>query len=154
LSCVHSPALTVILLGFNNGRAGRMAPFAHARRDNGVQLVRRVARGPCLAAAAVRCCGKASGRHWCGGFPAGASRRFLLCTPSSSAAAACAVTRCPACGARRAPLKYVKEVLTKSDNIRCPSHNRRGFGWSGGLLPAPTLTMSGDNTCLRVPPDP
>ena len=32
-------ALTVILLGFNNGRAGRMAPFAHAA-GCGAQLVR------------------------------------------------------------------------------------------------------------------
>jgi hypothetical protein len=39
-------ALTVILLGFKNDRAGRMALFAYAWRGCGAQLTRRVPWGP------------------------------------------------------------------------------------------------------------
>ena len=70
----------MILLGFNNGRAGRMAAFATQWAAE-PQPVRRAAWGPCLggrrrALLAVRRAAAAG----CGGFPAGASRPlFAVC---------------------------------------------------------------------------
>jgi hypothetical protein len=64
--------LTVILLGFNDDRAGRMAAFAHARA---VAVLSRCGELPGIrasAAAAVRCRGKASGRRLVRRVPAGA----------------------------------------------------------------------------------
>jgi hypothetical protein len=110
LSCEHRRALTVILLGFNNGRAGRMALFTHA--------------GVATPAGAANCPGSAPRRPppwafalrraaaaWCGGFPAGASR------PPSAVAPTLPPSRVRGYAppsARRAPraLETVMKVLT------------------------------------------
>jgi len=42
-------ALTVLLLGFNNGRAGRMTPFPHARRVAAPSWCGELPWGPCLS---------------------------------------------------------------------------------------------------------
>jgi hypothetical protein len=102
--------LTVILLGFDNGRAGRMA--AHGQR--------RAAPGRCgglpgvraWAAAAVRGSGKASGRRVLRRVPLRARRaRFLLCAPARPADR---VRGLAPPGARRAAraLEAVQKVLT------------------------------------------
>ena len=125
--------------------------FANSETIAEPQLVRRAARVRTAAAAAVCYSTKASGRRVALRGSLRARRaRFLLCAP--------ALPRPPRAGnaplgARRAlrALEYVKEVLTKSDNIRCQARNGRGFGWSSGLLPGSTLTMGSDNTCLQVP---
>jgi hypothetical protein len=67
-------ALTVILLGFNNGSAGRMAEFAHTRwvvalsRCGELPGVRALAAAALRRAAAVRCGGSPRARRaafWC-----------------------------------------------------------------------------------------
>jgi hypothetical protein len=61
LACGHSQALTVILLGFDDGGAGRMA--AHAQRRPAPSLCGAAPGIGASAAAAVRQRGKASGRR-------------------------------------------------------------------------------------------
>ena len=76
-------ALTVILLGFDNGprrEDGRARSMAC-----GAQRVRRVVRGPGLAAAAVRCRGKASGRRVVRRVPCGRFCARLYCVRATSA---------------------------------------------------------------------
>ena len=63
----------------------------------GAQPVRRVARGPCLGGRRRGYRTKASGRRWCGGFPAGASRPLSAVCASSPA-----VPRARSRAARRA----------------------------------------------------
>jgi len=76
-------ALTVILLGFNNDRAGRMALFAHARRVAALSRCGELARVRTSAAAAVRFRSKASGRHVVRRVSHGCRRaRLLLCAPT------------------------------------------------------------------------
>jgi hypothetical protein len=69
LACGHRRALTVILLGFNNDRAGRMA--AHIQRRTALSWCGAcsgsVPRRPPPCAAAVR----RAAAGWCGGFIAG-----------------------------------------------------------------------------------
>ena len=97
-------ALTVILLGFNNGRAGRMVLFACARRVYGAQPGAAGALGLRTAAAAVATALRRAAAAGAAGSPAGASR-----PPSAGALlsrrVAYAVTRRQARGALRAPLK-------------------------------------------------
>ena len=91
---MRSPdSLTVILFGFNNGHAGRMALFAHARRLRALSWCGELPGVRASAAAAVCLCTKASGRRmvrW--EFPR-ACRVRCLRRASSPAAFACAVTR-------------------------------------------------------------
>ena len=104
-------ALTVILLGFNNDRAGRMALFAHARRVAAIswcgELWGAVPRRPPPWATALR----RAAAVWCGGFPRARRARFLLHAPAGPP---CCVRGHAPPGARRAPraLEDVKKVLT------------------------------------------
>jgi hypothetical protein len=97
--------LTVILLGFNNGWAGRMTAFAQAQRGCGAQPVRRAAGVRASAAAAVRCRGKASGRRVVRRVLRGRVAPAFCCVRQLSRRVACAVTRRQARGALGAPLK-------------------------------------------------
>ena len=70
MACGHSLALMVILLGFDDDRAKRTAPFSHATGA----VPSRCGELPGVrasAAAAVRCRGKASGRRMVRRFPRG-----------------------------------------------------------------------------------
>jgi hypothetical protein len=97
--------LTVILLGFNNGRAGRMAPFAHARRVAALSWCGELPRVRASAAAAVCYRTKASGCRVVRRVPRGrVASAFCLCA-RFAAGFACAVTRRQARGALGAPLK-------------------------------------------------
>lgn len=72
LSCVHSLALTVILLGFDNCRAGRMAVPGHRMRRPADAASWPDVRAS--AATVVRASGKKSGRPVVWRVPVGASR--------------------------------------------------------------------------------
>jgi hypothetical protein len=77
----------VILLGFNNGRSGRMALFAHVRRFAALSRCGELPGGPCLGgpppwAVALRRAAAA----WCGESPVGASRPLPAVDASSAAA--------------------------------------------------------------------
>src|SRR5690348_11034685 len=87
-----------------NGRAGRMALFAHARRVAALGWCGELPGVRPLAPAAVGFRTKASGRPWCGGSRGRVAPAFR-CMRSLLAVAACAVTRRQACGALGAPLK-------------------------------------------------
>jgi hypothetical protein len=117
-ACGHRRTLTVILLGFKNDRAGRMAPFAHARRITGPNWCGELPGVRASVAAAVRCRGKASGRRVVRWVPTGALRRFLLCAPGLPPRR---VRGHVPPGARRATraLEDVKKVLTDRTTSVC-----------------------------------
>jgi len=88
----------VILLGFNNGRAGRMA--AHVQRPTALSWYGELPGVRASAVAAVRFRGKASGCRVVRRVPAGASRP--LSAVCASRPADCVRGPAPP-GARRAP---------------------------------------------------
>jgi hypothetical protein len=104
-------ALTVILLGFKNGRAGRMVLFACARRVYGAQPGAAGALGLRTAAAAVATALRRAAAAGAASSPA-AARRPPSAGALLSRRAAHAVTRRQARGALRAPLRHVQIVFT------------------------------------------
>jgi hypothetical protein len=102
LSCEHRRTLRVILLGFENGRAGRMA--AQGQQHAALSRCGELLGVRASAAAAVGFRTKASGRRVAQGSPRARRARFLL-SASALPLTACAVTRRQARGALRAPLK-------------------------------------------------
>jgi hypothetical protein len=104
--------MPVILLGFNNGRAGKMTAFAYARRG-GARLVRRADWVRASAAAAVGFRTKARGRRIVRRVPRGVHRARFLLWPPALRLLSRAVTRRQARGALGAPLKpLVEKVVT------------------------------------------
>ena len=103
----------MILLGFNNNRAGRMAPFANARRVGA--RCGEVARVRASAAAAVRCRAKASGRRVMRRIPRGRVAPAFCCMCQLSCR--CCVRGHAPPGARRALRALevlVEKVVTSS----------------------------------------
>ena len=102
----------MILLGFNNDRAGRMAPLrtrGGLRRSAGAaSCLGSVPRRPPPCAVAVRRAAAAG----TAGSPRARFAPAFCCVRQFSRRAACAVTRRQARGALRAPLKDVEKVLT------------------------------------------
>ena len=110
-------ALTVILLGFNNGRAGRMAPFACARPGLRCPAWCGGCPGTTQRGRRRGYCTKASGRSWCGEFPGGRLASAFSWTASFPP---CRVRGHAPPGARRAPraLENVEKVLTDREDAR------------------------------------
>jgi hypothetical protein len=98
-------ALTVILLGFKNGRAGRMARVRLRTAGCGAQPCGGPPGVRASAAAAVGCSTKASGRRLVRRAPRGRVASAFCCMRQLSRRTAYAVRRRQARGALGAPLK-------------------------------------------------